>query len=123
MRLFILPTVALAAWAIASGASAADAGATDDLRCMAVGLALAGNANPDVKNAGTLASMYYLGRLDAHTPSVDLEAGLKQELGRMSPDDLKSEAVRCGQQLQARGRAVTEIGQRLQAAAAAAKAP
>jgi hypothetical protein len=123
MRLNFLQAAALAAWTLASGASAAELGATDDLRCMAVGLALAGNANPEVKNAGTLASMYYLGRLDAHTPSVDLEAGLKQELMRMSPQDLKTEAARCGEELKARGKAVTEIGQRLQAAAAGAKTP
>jgi hypothetical protein len=118
MRIFIPVAAALAACVVAAGAQAADEGVTSDLRCMAVGLAMSGNANPQIKNAGSLASLYYLGRLDARTPSIDLEAGLKQELMRMSPQDLQAEAVRCGQQLQARGKAVTEIGQRLQAAVA-----
>jgi hypothetical protein len=40
---------------------------------------------------------------------------LKAEMKRMKPEEMQPEALRCGQQLQTRGKAVTEIGQRIQA--------
>jgi hypothetical protein len=83
---------------------------------------MAGNPSDQVKNAGTMASFYYLGRIDAQA-GVDLEAGLKRELTTMSPQDLKTEAVRCGQELQGRGKAVIDMAARLQALATAPKAP
>ena len=57
-------------------------------------------------------AIYYLGRLDAQKPKVDLEALLIDQANRMTPADLKSEAVRCGSELAARGQELQDIGQR-----------
>ena len=119
MRLAILP-VLFAAVAVASTARAADEGTASDFRCMAVALVMSGNANPQIKNAGDMASLYYLGRLDARASGADFEAGLKQEMARLTPQVMQTEAQRCGQQLKARGLAVQSITQKL---TAGAKAP
>ena len=121
IRLVALPA-AFAAFAVASTAYAADEGTTADFRCMAVALVMSGNANPQIKNAGSMASLYYLGRLDARTSGADFEAGLKQEMAHLTAQEVQAEALRCGQQLKARGEAVQDIAQRL-TGAAAPKAP
>ena len=120
LRLAVLPAL-FAAFAVASTTRAADEGTASDFRCMAVALVMAGNADPQVKNAGNMASLYYLGRLDARASSAEFEAGLKQEMARLTPQEIQTEAQRCGQQLKARGLAVQGITQKL--AAGAPKAP
>jgi hypothetical protein len=121
IRLVALPAL-FAAFAVAPTAYAADEGTTADFRCMAVALVMSGNANPQIKNAGSMASLYYLGRLDARASGAAFEAGLKQELAHLTPQEVQTEALRCGQQLKARGEAVQDIAQRL-TGAAAPKAP
>jgi hypothetical protein len=115
---FIVLAAATALAAAAPVRAAEDTGAASDFRCMVAAIALYQSTNPQVKDAGMMASLYYLGRLDGRTPNVDLEAGLKQQFERMSAQELQAEAVRCGGALQARGKAVTEIGARLKAATA-----
>lgn len=56
---------------------------------------------------------YCLGRLDALSPKADLEALIESDVGKMSPDDLKSEAVRCGTAITEKGKQLQVIGQHL----------
>ena len=114
-RSIALSAAALAASLAATGARAADTDITSDVRCMVVAAAMAQNTDPKVQNAGVMAGLYDLGKLDGREPNLDLEARLKQELAQMKPAEMMSEAQRCGAQLTARGKTVTEIGARLQA--------
>jgi hypothetical protein len=109
-------SAALATSLAATGAQAADTtDITSDVRCMVVAAAMAQNTDPKVQNAGLMAGLYYLGKLDGREPNLDLEARLKQELAQMKPAEMVAEAQRCGAQLTARGKTVTDIGARLQA--------
>lgn len=85
-----------------------------DLRCLAVASILASNSDPNLKNAGVMAALYYLGKLDGREPGLDLEARLKQEFTQLTPQEIQPEGMRCGAELAARGKAMTEIGARLQ---------
>jgi hypothetical protein len=118
-RLLIVSAAALAA--VATGVRADPAPAAD-VRCLAVAAFLAGNSDPKLQNAGVMAALYFLGKLDGHEPDMDLEARLKEVATQLSPKDLQSEAVRCGAELASRGKTMNEIGLRLQALGAG-KAP
>jgi hypothetical protein len=100
--------------AAATGARAADPAPAPDLRCLAVASVLASNSDPNVKNAGVMAALYYLGKLDGRDPGLDLETRLRQEVTQLSPQEIQSETLRCGAELAARGKTMNEIGLRLQ---------
>jgi hypothetical protein len=119
IRSIVLSAAALAACAAAFSARAADDPASSDIRCLAVAATLASNADPKIQNAGVMASLYYLGKVDGRTPNLDLENRLKQELLQLQPQDLQADAVRCGAELARRGKAVSDIGARLKALAGA----
>ncbi len=97
----------------ASEAKAEDAQTNADLRCLVVGLRLAGSPTEALKNAGTIATLYYLGRLDGHSEKLDLENLVANEIAKMSTQDFQSEAKRCGQLLTARGQALQALGKDL----------
>ena len=122
IRSIALSAAVFATSLAATGAQAADTDVTSDGRCMVGAAAMAQNTDPKVQNAGLMAGLYYLGKLDGREPNLDLEARLKQELAQMKPAEMVAEAQRCGAQLTARGKMVTEIGARLQAQGAG-KAP
>jgi len=117
MRIATLTIVLIAAAAVGRAAQAADDVAAADVRCLAVATVLSSNADPNVKNAGLMAALYYLGRVDGRQPTLDLEARLKQAYEQMSLQDVQAEARRCGAELGVRGKAVSEIGARLMAQA------
>lgn len=122
IRSVVLCAAALGAFAVATGARAADEGVNSDVRCLAVAAAMAQGSDPKAKSAGLMAGLYYLGKLDGRDPNFDLEGRLKQEMAQMKPEEIITEAQRCGAQLTARGKTITEIGARLQSQGAS-KAP
>jgi hypothetical protein len=87
--------------------------ATPDVRCMIVGMRMGQVPGATAQTAGIMAIFYYLGRLDALSPKPDLEALIESEVVKMSPDDLKSEAVRCGSEITEKGKQLQVIGQHL----------
>ncbi|MGZ3376866.1 MAG: hypothetical protein ACXU8S_09730 [Phenylobacterium sp.] len=115
IRSLVLSAAALAAWAAASSARATDDPGASDVHCLAVASLLASNADPKIQSAGVMASLYFLGKLDGRTPTLDLETRLKDELTHYNPQDLQADAVRCGAELAVRGKAVSDIGARLKA--------
>jgi hypothetical protein len=74
---------------------------------------MAGAADETVKTAAMLANLYYLGRLDARAPGIDLEARLREELARMSSGIGSEDAIRCGALMNDRTLAISEVGNRL----------
>ncbi len=56
---------------------------------------------------------YYLGRLDAHTPKLDLETLIANEAAKWTQADMRSEAVRCGSEITERGKQLQTMAQHL----------
>jgi hypothetical protein len=87
--------------------------ATPDVRCLIVGMRMGQIPGATAQTAGIMTLFYYLGRLDAFSPKPDLEVLIESEVRKMSPDDLKSEAVRCGSEITEKGKQLQVIGQHL----------
>lgn len=107
--------VLLTALAILSlPARAQDADNVADVRCVAVGVRFAVMADSTQKSIGTLIVLYYIGRLDGRAPTLDLEKLLTDQISKMTDADYSAEAMRCGQNLTAKGAQITHIGEDLQ---------
>jgi hypothetical protein len=91
-------------------ARAQDAEIIADVRCVIVGIRLAGMADPSQESAGTMLSLYYIGRLDGRAPKLDVEDLMIREISRMTTQDFASESKRCGASLTEKGRQITSIG-------------
>ncbi len=111
MRNILLSVLAgaLAFWSVQ--ASAQDAEIIADLRCVIVGMGASEMPDPNVHSAGMMLTIYYLGRLDARVPKLDIEEPMIKEISKMTPADYKSEAQRCGASLTTKGQQITRIGQ------------
>jgi hypothetical protein len=96
-----------------STATAEEASVRADVRCVVVSLRIMELQDPTLQKAGYMSSLYFFGRLDGASPSLDLEEQIMKELTIMTPDDYKTEAVRCGGELTARGQAMQKIGANL----------
>src|SRR4051812_46731000 len=84
----------LAASLLAGAASAQEGGAKGDARCV-VAMAALYNV-PAYKDGATASMFYYLGRMTARDPQIDLNAALRREAQQMSDLEYLSEAQRCG---------------------------
>jgi hypothetical protein len=98
----------LALWSVQVRAQ--DAETSADIRCVLVGIQFAGMADPSQRSAGMMLSLYYIGRLDAHVPKLDIEDLMVKEISTMSPSDYGFEAKRCGGRLTEKGQEITRIG-------------
>jgi hypothetical protein len=85
-----------------------------DIRCVAVGIRFAELPDSSQKSTGTLLVLYYIGRLDGRTPSLDIEKLLTEQITRMSAADYSAEAARCGKWLSTKGAQITHIGEDMQ---------
>lgn len=116
MRNFRATALVLAGALMSANANAADDNdvqTENDLRCVMVGMRMESSDNTTLRAASLIATMYYLGRLDGRTPKLDLESRIEDEIVHMQPEDYKAAALRCGKELQERGDAITELGNRL----------
>ena len=84
-----------------------------DVRCVVVGMKLAGTANSSAQSRGFLLTLYYIGRLDGRSPKLDVEHLIIEETRRMADADYASEEKRCGEALVAKGQQITEVGKHL----------
>lgn len=91
-------------------AKAADRETLADVRCVLVAMHMVAMKEPMQRTAGMMVAMYYLGRLDEHAPHANIEQLIKAELWKTTAAQLKSDAVRCGQALQRKGRELKAIG-------------
>ena len=91
-----------------------DSPLTPDLRCLTISFRLAGSDEAQIRQAGLIAGYYYLGKVDGSAPALDLETAIHDsDLTLSDPQFAAAEARRCGAELQARGREIIEIGNRL----------
>jgi hypothetical protein len=87
-------------------AAAEDNETAGDLRCLAVSLVMTHSSNPDIRSAGVGGSLYFLGRLDEHAPSTNLDDSLVDTVEKMTAADLTAEARHCGTMIKGRGEAL-----------------
>jgi len=95
-------------WAVQ--ARAQDAETIADIRCIVVGFRMSQLPNPAQQTAGTMAALYYIGRLEGRMPNLDIEELMITEIGRMTATDYDSEAKRCGSHLMDKGQQITRFG-------------
>jgi hypothetical protein len=81
---------------------------TNDARCFLVAVSM---SQRDFK-AQAMAS-YYLGRLDGRAPGIDLERLVLEVYRTIRPSEVATEAQRCSQVMQDRGRVIVSIGEKL----------
>lgn len=80
-----------------------------DVRCVVVGMHMSTLNVPQQRDAGTVLSIYYLGRLDGRSVPADIDQLIEKEAGKMTPEDLRTEAVRCGKALSDKGQEIARI--------------
>jgi hypothetical protein len=79
-------------------------------------MALSESAEPIEKAApgsSIVALMYYFGRLDGRDPGLDIENALVALSSTMTAKDIGAEDVRCGAELNKRGKEMKDIGTHL----------
>ena len=93
-----------------AAARAADAPPDPDLRCMAVMAKI--NQLPDARHQfeSLIGGYYYLGRLNAAAPGLDLGKRVAEAYAKMSAADFLSETARCEKEMRDQGHAIAEIG-------------
>jgi len=101
------------AWALSVGATSTGARAQDadsgDLRCFIVALTTAASDDASRRAAGTMMTVYYMGRLDGRTPDLDLKNHLVTEIRKMTSGQLQVDAARCGAEMSARAKAMETL--------------
>ena len=106
-----MESVLIAAFLAASSVSAPGENAGPDLdrQCFALMASLAGDEDPRISGAGSIAAQYFLGRLDA-AGETDVEAAAPA-----APEGAARESLlrRCGDAMQAGGRDFRALGDAL----------
>jgi len=110
-----LLTAAALALLLAAPARAENAALTQDLKCLALSFTMLKSDDPKVADAGKTVAFYYLGRIDARDPSVDLVARFSDPAMQLSPDDMKAVATICAGQLSKRGQELNAASKELAA--------
>lgn len=112
----VLPAL-LAGLLLGTGTASADTKSTaaaaiaGDVHCVVIGLFLFRSTDATAQTAGLIMTYYFLGRLDGRTPKPDLERLISAESKKMNPADMQADQNRCGLELDAKSRALQQIGQ------------
>jgi hypothetical protein len=105
--------VAAAVLPLLVGATSPEERTRSDLRCILALTQLAKMDKPEFQQAGMMASLYYIGRLDGRVPDLDLEGALEREFKAMTPPEYGPLLQSCGATMQGRGAKISEIGANL----------
>lgn len=97
-----------------TSASALADDATNDLHCLMVYMQVSGSSDAKLQTAGTIGTIYFLGKLDGRIPGLDLEGRIITEAPKLPLAAFQAEAARCGTELKTRGQAETAMGKDLQ---------
>jgi len=108
--------------ALLAGPAAAQSASDADLRCMLVASRLSQSTDAQTKNISSLMVFYYLGRLDARRPGLNLGAALQAEARTIVPTEMNPVVQKCVSTLEARGKVLEALGKPPAGAAPAAKA-
>ena len=99
---------------LAAAAPAPDAETRADIRCFIAVSSLMESEDEAMRQAGSMASQYYLGRIDGRVPDLDLESAVAAELP-IDQAALQALMQSCGAELEKRGQEVVAVGKRLTA--------
>jgi hypothetical protein len=117
MKAFTAPLLATAILAVAAPAFAAPAPAaapaaghapakadsvTSDVRCLLTMVAFS-NINKEHPQAAQFGIHFFVGRISARAPGLDLAAAVKAQAPTLGPDQLQAELKRCGPMVSAAG--------------------
>jgi hypothetical protein len=105
------------AWLCVSGAAFAQDSPTlnANTRCAIVGLAAAGTgATDEQRQAGSMLSLFYIGRIQGEAPNIDLEQLIRRYANQMSTAEVEAERIRCSTEFRELGEALIEMGGRMQ---------
>jgi hypothetical protein len=109
------PAAAATALHPAAHAAAKSEGVSSDVRCLLTMVAVA-NINKDHPQAAQFGIYFFVGRINARAPGLDLAAAVKAQAPTLGPQQLQAEAQRCGP-------IVNAAGQNFQAAIASLRPP
>jgi len=102
---------------LALGGTAANAEApsttSHDAQCLLISGVLASKQDPKIRTAGMMGSMFFLGKLLAVDPNLDLTATLKKEYDVMTPPAIIALQPKCNAELEARSRQLGTAGDTL----------
>jgi hypothetical protein len=115
------PTLAIVFGLALSGCDGTSRGETTaDVRCLAaIGRLPEVNAQNQlfteegVNTLTALGSLYYLGRVQAREPRLDLENALIVEILAMDPEDIRTELARCSEEMSVAGAKWEVVGKNL----------
>ena len=82
---------------------------TGDIRCLAIMAKI--NQLPDARHQleSLIGGYYYLGRVTAAKPALDLPSATAEAFGQMSAADFLTETARCEKDMQGRGKTMSGI--------------
>ena len=81
-----------------------------DLRCMAVMAKINQLPDPRHQLEFSIGGYYYLGRLNAARPELDIAQATAGAFSKMSAAEFLSETTRCEREMQAQGKSISSIG-------------
>ncbi|MFC3078160.1 hypothetical protein ACFODL_08685 [Phenylobacterium terrae] len=90
---------------------AQDARLVADARCMVVYTVV--GQQKEHEAVGMLGAVYFYGKVIGYGGQLQLEEELLRQIPRMGPDELRTESVRCGQEMVKQGEALSLIGSRI----------
>ena len=122
-RLSFVLAMVIGSLSLATAARAADDANVSDVRCVLVGFVGMQSPDPQTKAIARGAILYFVGRVRARAPNLDLEAAISKQLSLITPQLLQAETQRCGGLLKAEGDKLTTIGMDMSKKAAASSPP
>jgi hypothetical protein len=91
------------------------------LRCFVLSGMIANSKDPGQAQAGRLASVYWMGRLDPSFTEEQIEAKIRQMSATMKVSDLQQDLPRCGGEMKARGDMMKRVGDKVRPSPAPAE--
>jgi hypothetical protein len=110
------PAILVAASILSIGSMysrAEEANSIADVRCIVAGVQLSTDGDPTKRLAGTMLTLYYLGKFDGSNPHLNLDDALAKVAAKMTESDFLVEAERCGKGLAAKAQQLTRLGKEI----------
>ncbi len=117
MKKILSAALALLCLAGANQSRAQDDKTGADIRCFLLMSVMATASEPEIKNAGAISAMYWLGRLDGTVPTEKLEQLVQQravDLNTMTQETLTNEVQRCSDIMIERTAAMVRMSEALE---------
>jgi len=84
-----------------------------DVSCVVVCIRASSDSNATRQLAGMMTALYYLGRLDGRSSQANIDQQISVKIKSMTDLEFRSEAIRCGDALNSKGKWVQQIGSSL----------